>query len=73
MLELELQPNVARLVVSTKTMNPTGFKYGDFRVWGDLERSRYFKLRVEERGDEAFELLGCGACDDSGAAEAKCT
>jgi 5-methylcytosine-specific restriction enzyme A len=48
---------VAKLVVSSKTMNPSGFKYGDFRVWGDLERSRYFKLRVEERGDDAFELL----------------
>jgi 5-methylcytosine-specific restriction endonuclease McrA len=48
---------VAKLVVRSKTTNPVGFKYGDYRVWGDLERSRYFKLRVEEGGDEAFELL----------------
>jgi 5-methylcytosine-specific restriction endonuclease McrA len=48
---------VARLVVRSKTMNPPGFKYGDYRVWGDLNRSRYFQLRVEERADEAFELL----------------
>ena len=47
----------AKLVVSSKTMNPAGFKYGDFRVWGDSERSRYFKLRVDQPRDEAFELL----------------
>lgn len=38
-------------------MNPLGFKYGDYRVWGDLKKSRYFQLRVEEPADEAFELL----------------
>jgi 5-methylcytosine-specific restriction protein A len=48
---------VAKLVVRSKTMNPPGFKYGDYRVWGDLKQSRYFKLRVEKQADEAFELL----------------
>ena len=48
---------VAKLVVRSKTMNPPGFKYGDYRVWGDLKQSRYFRLRVEEQADEAFELL----------------
>ena len=48
---------VARLIASLKTVNPAGFKYGDFRVWGDLERSRYFKLRLDQRDDEAFELI----------------
>src|ERR1700674_2516452 len=48
---------VAKLLVGSKTSNPTGFKYGDYRVWGDLERSRYFKVRLAEPGDEAFELL----------------
>ena len=48
---------VAKLVVRSRTANPPGFKYGDYRVWGDLERSRYFRLRLEEPGDEAFELL----------------
>ena len=47
----------AKLVASSKTINPAGFKYGDFRVWGDSERSRYFKLRVDHPHDEAFELL----------------
>jgi len=32
----------AELVVSAKTMNPRGFRYGAYRVWGDLVRSRYF-------------------------------
>jgi hypothetical protein len=48
---------VAKLVVRSKTVNPPGFRYGDYRVWGDLQRSRYFKVRVNERADEAFELL----------------
>jgi hypothetical protein len=34
----------AELVISAKTMNPRGFRYGPYRVWGDLERSRYFSI-----------------------------
>jgi 5-methylcytosine-specific restriction protein A len=37
------------LVVSAKTMNPRGFRYGPYRVWGDLQRSRYF--RIDEQPD----------------------
>src|SRR5438270_235943 len=29
----------ARLTVRAKTMNPPGCKYGDYRVWGDLQIS----------------------------------
>lgn len=32
----------AELVASAKTMNPVGFRYGRYRLWGDLRRSRYF-------------------------------
>ena len=39
----------AELVISAQTMNPRGFRYGPYRVWGDLQRSRYF--RVEEQPD----------------------
>jgi hypothetical protein len=39
----------AELVVSAKTMNPRGFRYGAYRVWGDLQRSRYF--RIDEQPD----------------------
>ncbi len=34
----------AELVVTAKTMNPSGFRYGPYRVWGDLQRSRYFAI-----------------------------
>jgi hypothetical protein len=34
----------AELLISAKTMNPRGFRYGRYRVWGDLERSRYFSV-----------------------------
>jgi 5-methylcytosine-specific restriction protein A len=32
----------AELICHQKTFNPEGFRYGRHRVWGDLERSRYF-------------------------------
>lgn len=34
----------AELVVSGKTLNPKGYRYGRYRVWGDLGRSRYFSV-----------------------------
>jgi hypothetical protein len=34
----------AELVVSATTMNPRGYRYGPYRVWGDLRRSRYFAV-----------------------------
>jgi hypothetical protein len=34
----------AQLVISAKTMNPRGFRYGTYRVWGALDRSRYFSV-----------------------------
>lgn len=47
----------ARLVVRAKTVNAPGYKYGDYRVWGDLHLSRYFQLRPEVPADEAFPFL----------------
>jgi 5-methylcytosine-specific restriction protein A len=35
---------VAELVIAAKTINPRGFRYGPYRVWGDLQRSRYFSV-----------------------------
>jgi hypothetical protein len=32
----------AELVAKTKTLNPRGYRYGRYRVWGDLTHSRYF-------------------------------
>lgn len=34
----------AELVVSAKTRNPPGYRYGAYRVWGDLRRSHYFAV-----------------------------
>jgi hypothetical protein len=34
----------AELVVAAKTLNPPNYRYGRFRLWGDLMRSRYFAL-----------------------------
>lgn len=34
----------AELVVQAKTMNHPDFRYGDYRVWGDVDRSRYFRV-----------------------------
>lgn len=34
----------AELVVSARTRNPPGYRYGPYRVWGDLKRSRYFAV-----------------------------
>ena len=46
----------AELVISAKTMNPRGFRYGPYRVWGDLQRSRYFQ--VDEQPDISLVIRG---------------
>jgi hypothetical protein len=38
----------AELVVKSKTRNSPDFKYGPYRVWGDLNRSRYFDTEALE-------------------------
>jgi hypothetical protein len=47
----------AKLVVRSKTLNAPGYRYGKYRVWGDLARSRYFHVCPDVPQDEAFELL----------------
>jgi 5-methylcytosine-specific restriction protein A len=39
---------VARLVIRAKTFNEPGYRYGRYRVWGDLIRSRYYKVGVQD-------------------------
>lgn len=34
----------AALVVRAVTRNPPSYRYGDYRVWGDLDRTRYFDV-----------------------------
>jgi hypothetical protein len=47
---------LARLVVSAKTINAPGYKYGAYRAWGNLSGSSYFKVRPDATED-IFELL----------------
>jgi hypothetical protein len=37
----------AELVISAKTMNPRSFRYGAYRVWGNLQRSRFFQVDAQ--------------------------
>ena len=34
----------AELIAKTKTLNPANFRYGLYRLWGDLASSRYFAV-----------------------------
>lgn len=34
----------AELVIKAKTINPPNFRYGRYRVWGDIQLSRYFRV-----------------------------
>src|SRR5687768_13393105 len=36
----------AELVIRARTRNALGYKYGPYRVWGDIQRSRYFAVDV---------------------------
>lgn len=47
---------LAKLVVRAKTINPPSYKYGPFRVWGDLKLSQYFRV-TPDLNQDAFELL----------------
>lgn len=38
----------AELICHHKTLNPEGFRYGPYRVWGELERSRYFAVEGQD-------------------------
>lgn len=54
----------AELVVRAKTINAPGFRYGRYRVWGDLARSRYFKTSGQSNAEDLLR-------DVSGRKEAK--
>ena len=47
----------AELVVWAKTINPTGFRYGKYRVWGDLKNSRYFDVSDQVCKEEIVRQL----------------
>lgn len=50
----------AELVVSAKTRNPPTFRYGGYRVWGDLQASRYFRADDQRSVEPMIRSLSCG-------------
>jgi 5-methylcytosine-specific restriction protein A len=51
----------AELVVRAKTINPPDFRYGRYRVWGDLEASRYFRVAGQPNAEDIIRSLSCRA------------
>ena len=49
------------LVVRAKTRNPKGFRYGSYRIWGDLKRSRYFRTEGQPDISELIRRLSVKA------------
>ena len=49
----------AELVVKAKTFNPTNFKYGRYRIWGDLNKSRYFQVDGQLSVEQVIRQLSC--------------
>lgn len=47
----------AELIVHSKTRNAPGYKYGSYRVWGDVERSRYFQLGAQPSQESVIRSL----------------
>ena len=51
----------AELVVKAKTHNPPNFRYGRFRVWGDLQHSRYFQTEGQPGVEQVTRELSVSA------------
>jgi 5-methylcytosine-specific restriction enzyme A len=49
----------AELVVSAKTRNPQTFRYGSYRLWGSLEKSRYFQVDGQPCAEPLIRELSC--------------
>ncbi len=51
----------AELVIRAKTINPPNFRYGKYRVWGDLQKSRYFKVEGQPKVEQIIRSLSVKA------------
>jgi|SRR6185437_13755480 len=51
----------AELVVRAVTRNPRNYRYGAWRIWGDLERSRYFDADLGPNAEPLIRALGIRA------------
>ena len=49
------------LVVRAKTKNPRGYRYGTYRLWGDLKLSRYFRTEGQPDISELISRLSVKA------------
>lgn len=49
----------AELVVRAKTFNPPAFRYGRYRLWGDLRLSRYFATEGQPSIEQVIRSLSC--------------
>src|SRR5947209_19953737 len=49
----------AQLVVRAKTFNPPGFRYGRYRIWGDLHMSKYFQAAGQPNVEAIIRSLYC--------------
>src|SRR5262249_13974562 len=51
----------AELFTRAVTHNPPNYRYGTFRVWGDLERTRYFDVAVGPNAEPLIRHLSVRA------------
>ena len=54
----------AELIVRAVTRNSTNFRYGRWRIWGDLRRSRYFDVDLGPRVEPVVRKLGVQAASE---------
>ena len=47
----------AELIVRAKTLNPPSFRYGKYRIWGDLQKSRYFDVDNQPNIEQVIRSL----------------
>ena len=47
----------AELVIKAKTENPPNFRYGRYRVWGDINFSRYFQVDGQPGAEQIIRAL----------------
>ena len=55
----------AELIVRAVTQNPKKYRYGRWRIWGDVERSRYFDVDVCPRVEPVVRELGVSTASPS--------
>lgn len=47
----------AEIVVRAKTLNAPSFRYGKYRLWGDLQKSRYFQVEHQPNIEQVIRSL----------------